>query len=227
MATEHANGSRTPEDAEFLADRAYARLIGLFRSGAVGSGQFLSMPGLVDLLELPLAATREAVKRADTHGLVSIVPKRGVLVMEASPRATRDAIDLRAVLDQEGARRLIAVGAALPLDELRASHRALLEDAERAMTPELPRRAVLTDLSLHDALSTGLDNPLMADIYQVNRDRVAVIQNTRPFLPDRIVPAMREHLAIIDALERRDVDATVAAIAEHYRTTLRWWGILL
>jgi DNA-binding GntR family transcriptional regulator len=38
---------------------------------------------------------------------------------------------------------------------------------------------------------------------------------------------MREHLAIIDALERGDAEAAVAAIAEHYRTTLRWWGILL
>ena len=54
-----------------------------------------------------------------------------------------------------------------------------------------------------------------------------MIQNTRPFLPDRIVPAMREHLAIIDAVERRDAEAAVAAIAEHYRTTLRWWGILV
>ena len=61
----------------------------------------------------------------------------------------------------------------------------------------------------------------------MNRDRIAVIQNTRAFLPDRIVPAMREHLAIIDAVERRDAEAAVAAIAEHYRTTLRWWGILL
>ena len=94
------------------------------------------------------------------------------------------------------------------------------------MTPELPRRAILTDLTLHDALSTGLDNPLAAEAYRVNRDRIAVIQNTRPFLPDRIVPAMREHLAIIDALGRRDAEETVAAIDLHYRTTLRWWGIL-
>lgn len=61
----------------------------------------------------------------------------------------------------------------------------------------------------------------------MNRDRIAVIQKTRPFLPDRIVPTMREHLAIIEALEAGDADAAVAAIAEHYRMTLRWWGILV
>ena len=38
---------------------------------------------------------------------------------------------------------------------------------------------------------------------------------------------MHEHLAIIDALERRDAEAAVAAIDAHYHTTLRWWGILV
>ena len=69
--------------------------------------------------------------------------------------------------------------------------------------------------------------PCLADAYRVNRDRIAIIQNTRPFLPDRIVSAMEEHLAIIDALARRDADAAVAAIRLHYQTTLRWWGILV
>jgi DNA-binding GntR family transcriptional regulator len=161
------------------------------------------------------------------NGLVEVLPKRGVLVMEATAAATRDCMDLRALLDQEGTRRLVSAGAELPLAALRESHEALIADAEREMTPDLPARAVLTDLSLHDALATGLANPLAAEAYRVNRDRIAVIQNTRPFLPDRIVPAMREHLAIIDALEARDADAAVAAIAVHYRLTLRWWGILV
>ena len=100
-------------------------------------------------------------------------------------------------------------------------------EAERSMTSALPRKAIEVDLSLHDALSGWLDNPLAAEVYRVNRDRIAVIQNTRAFLPDRIAPAMREHLAIIDALERRDADTAVAAIAEHCRMTLRWWGILV
>jgi DNA-binding GntR family transcriptional regulator len=38
---------------------------------------------------------------------------------------------------------------------------------------------------------------------------------------------MHEHLAIIGALGRRDAEEAVAAIEAHYRTTLRWWGILV
>ncbi len=209
-----------------MADRAYHGLIAALRDGRLASGQFVSMPGLVELLDLPLAATREAVKRADVSGLVRVLPKRGVLVMDASPAVTRDCIDLRAMLDAEGARRLVAEARAMPLAELRASHETLIDDALNRMTPELPRRAVLTDLTLHDALAAGLSNPIAAEVYAVNRDRIAVVQNTRPFLPDRIVPAMQEHLAIIEALDRRDAEAAVDAIRVHYRSTLRWWGIL-
>lgn len=217
--------NRQIQTGGLMADEAHDRLIAELRNGRLGSGQFVSMPGLVELLDLPLAAVREAVKRADVNGLVRVLPKRGVLVMEASPKATRDCIDLRAILDAEGARRLVARGAAIPLDALRASHEALLDDALHAMTPELPRRAILTDLSLHDALATGLSNPIATEAYAVNRDRIAVVQNSRPFLPDRIVPAMQEHLAIIEALERRDAEAAVEAIHAHYVSTLRWWGI--
>lgn len=214
------------EGEALMADQAYGRLIMLLRNGTLTSGQFVSMPKLTELFGHSLAATREAVKRADVNGLVQVLPKRGVLVMDASLEVTRDCIDLRALLDAEGARRLIAARADLPLAALRDSHQALLEDAERTMTPDLPRRAILTDLSLHDALSSGLDNPLAAAVYAVNRDRIAVIQNSRPFLSDRIVSAMQEHLAIIDALGRRDAEEAVAAVDAHYRMTLRWWGIL-
>ena len=94
------------------------------------------------------------------------------------------------------------------------------------MTADLPARAA-GPTCRSTTRSRPARNPLAAEAYRVNRDRIAVIQNIRPFLPDRIVPAMREHLAIIEALERRDAEAAVAAIAVHFRLTLRWWGILV
>lgn len=205
-------------------DRAFDRLIAMLRSGELRSGQFLSMPSLVELAGCPLSATREAVKRAESRGLVSILPKRGVMVMNAGPAVTRDCLDFRAILDQEGARRLIASGG-VPLDALRESHLRMLDAARRALTPDLPKRAMATDLSLHDALGAGLRNPLVAQAYAANRDKIAVIQNTRPFLADRVVSAMEEHLVIIEAIARRDAEAAAAAIRHHFRTTLRWWGV--
>lgn len=210
--------------ADLLADQAYLRLRALLHEGAVAAGAFLTMPGLTETLGFPLAATREAVKRADARGLVRVLPKRGVLVMDARPETMRACLDMRAALDAEGARRLVAAGVP-DLSALRQTHEAMLEAARAGATSGLTRQAQRVDLSLHDLLSQGLGNPLLGDAYGVNRDRIAVIQNTRPFLADRIASAMAEHLAIIAALEAGDAEAATAAIAEHYRQTLRWWGV--
>jgi len=211
--------------ADGLTERARQALLARLRDGRLASGTFLSMPMLVEELGLPMAATREAVKRAEAGGLLTILPKRGVMVMDAGPETTRECLELRAMFDCEGARRIIETGAPFPAAALRAEHERLLDEAAASMTADLPSRAIRTDLSLHDALAAGLGSALARRLYAENRDRIAVIQNTRPFLADRVASAMREHLAILDAIEGRDTDRAAHEIRKHLGHTLRWWGI--
>lgn len=226
-----ATQSSTPPDPHAKpvpldqSDQAHQVLVAQLRSGALGSGMFLSMPMLVTQLGFPLAAVREAVKRAEASALVKIIPKRGVMVMHGDAQTTRECMELRAILDIHGARRLLPQIDTLPLAALRTAHQALRDAAAAFPGTDLQHRAIHTDLSLHDALSRGLDGPVMGRIYADNRDRIAVIQNQRPFLADRIIPAMTEHLAIIDALEARDLPQIQHAIWDHLINTLRWWGI--
>lgn len=216
-------GPKPPQSDQ--ADQAHRVLVDQLRDGTLRSGMFLSMPMLVTQLGFPLAAVREAVKRAEAAALVTILPKRGVMVMNAYAQITRDCIELRALLDTHGARRLLSRPGDLPLAALRASHEAVLEAAQGDIAPDLQRRAILTDVSLHDALALGLDGPILGRLYAENRDRIAVIQHQRPFLADRIVPAMVEHLAILSALEAGDMALVQHRIQEHLSHTLRWWGI--
>lgn len=206
------------------ADRAYLALASALRAGRLRAGQFLSMPQLVGQLGHSIAAVREAVKQAASIDALRILPKRGVQVMEADPATIRACLDLRMILDQEGARRRIASGALDGLDALRASHLATRDAAAGGADPALPPQAIRTDLSLHDFLAGGLGNPLAAKTYEANRVRIAILQQARPFLHDRIRSAMEEHLAVIDALAARDAGAAEAAIRRHCLETLRWWG---
>ena len=210
-----------------LSDQAHQALLARLRDGRLSSGSFLSMPMLVEELGLPMAATREAVKRAEASGLLSILPKRGITVMDAGPETTRECLELRAMFDCEGARRIIECRADFPLATLRGEHERLRDAAATEMSAGLPDEAIRTDLSLHDALARGLDSGLAQRLYAENRDRIAVIQNTRPFLADRIASAMQEHLAILDAIEARDVARATSEIRDHLRHTLRWWGVYL
>ncbi|GAW33137.1 FCD domain protein [Roseovarius sp. A-2] len=216
----------TPSNGgEGLTDRAHQALLDRLRDGRLPGGSFLSMPMLVRQLGLPMAATREAVKRAEASGLLRILPKRGITVMDVGPETTRECLELRAMFDCEGARRIIETGAPFPLAALRTAHERLRDTAGAAISADLPRHAITTDLSLHDALAGGLGSTLARRLYAENRDRIAIIQNSRPFLADRIASAMREHLAILDAMAAGDSGRAQAEIREHLRHTLRWWGI--
>lgn len=210
---------------QLIAEQAREALWAALRAGRLRDGQFLSMSQLVDLLDFPIAAIREAVKQASSQGLLMTLPKRGVQVMEARPEAIWEALDFRMVLDQEGARRRIRRRELSGLEALREAHEKLRAAAGADATKELPPRAIEVDLSLHDYLAMGLDNSHLAAAYDANRMRMAIIQNARPFLQDRIVSAMEEHLSIIDALERLDVDAAIDAIRYHCEQTQRWWGV--
>lgn len=194
------------------------------RTGTLRAGQFLSMTQLVEMLDCPIAAIREAVKQASSHGLLTTLPKRGLQVMEARPEIIRDCLDFRMVLDQEGARRRIADGAFPGLKDLRERHVKLQTLARNDVAGDLPSEAIEVDLSLHNFLAKGLNNSQLRTSYDANRMRIAIIQNDRPFLHVRIVSAMDEHLEIITALERRDTKAAVDSIRYHCEQTLRWWG---
>ena len=208
-----------------LNTQAQLSLTEALRRGDLRAGQFLSMPQLVGILGYPLAAVREAVRHAGASGWLDIIPKRGVQVLEARPETIRDTLDARMALDQEGARRRIAAAALDGLPDLRTSHQALLAEAMGQGEPELSSRAIGIDLSLHDYLAEGLGNPILRAAYEANRVRMAIFQRVRPFVQERIKSAMQEHLAIISALECRDADAAVAAIAHHCDRTRHWWGV--
>lgn len=214
-----------PRDVQLLADKAQRALWNALRTGKLRDGQFLSMAQLVEILDCPISAIREAVKQASSHGLLTTLPKRGVQVMEARPETIQECLDFRMVLDQEGARRRISGSALRGLKELRARHIETRDAAANNLASNLSSKAIEVDLSLHNFLAEGLENSQLEAGYDANRMRIAIIQNVRPFLQDRIVSAMEEHLAIIDALASGDVEAAVSAIQYHCEQTKRWWGV--
>lgn len=216
-------------ESGLLAERAFLALRALLTAGELRAGQFVSMPDLARMIGFPIAPVREAVKRAQALALLSVRPKRGVVVMEATSERVRECFHLRTIFDQQGAREWVERArpqARIELAALRAAHERVRALAHSGVTPALQREAMEVDWALHAALAAALDNDSAAGLYGHNRDRIAIIQHSRPLLPDRIVPAMDEHLAIIDALATGDAGLAVERVREHYRQTLRWWGII-
>lgn len=210
-----------------LADQAYLAFKSLLSGGLIRAGQLISMSELMAQISYPMAPVREAVKKAEAIGLVQILPKRGVLVIEARPEIVRECFNLRCIFDQEGARLLASRAPDQTLRALRKIHDEVRAEAlVGIITPELQRKAMDVDWSMHQALAGALDNPMAQHTYANNCDRIAVMQHSRRLLPERIIPAMEEHLLIIDAILDGSGEDAMRAVRHHFARTLHWWGIV-
>jgi DNA-binding GntR family transcriptional regulator len=217
-----------PKEPILLAAQAYSSLKSLLISGELKAGQFISISELVAITQLPLAPVREAVKHAESLGFMKIIPKKGLEVMQASPVLIKECFHLRSIFDQEGARELIEDSKPNrnKLDTLRKKHLQILKAAQKGINADLQNKAMAIDWEMHSLLGGSINNSEAQKTYEHNKDCLWIIQRSRPPLPDRIIPAMLEHLEIIDALIGGNADKSTKLIRKHFLQTLRWWGIV-
>lgn len=208
-----------------LGDQAYLNLKKLLTTGEIRAGELISISDLSERIGLPIAPIRDAVKKAETMGLLQVLPKRGVVVPLGTAKLIDECFRLRAILDLEGTRTLVRTKKNHNLHSLRAKHVEVLDKASKNMSLQAQRNALAVDWELHTYLSAALQNDSVSAIYQQNQDKLAIFQSSRPFLPERLICAMREHLAIIDAILEKDEDKAVDLVSIHLAESLRWWQV--
>jgi DNA-binding GntR family transcriptional regulator len=207
-------------DAMLLRNKAYSQFVEQLLKGAMRPGLFLSQRDLVARIGQPLGAIREMVLRLEQEGLLTIVPQRGMQIPHIDLHLVRDAYQFRLFLEREAIAEFTTTASDADLTSLRREHESILADAERdGQSPEIERRAEAADWGLHDQVIDSLGNRIISDAYRINSIKIRIIARERTHMHGRVVPAMREHIALISAMEHRDVQATVQLLTQHIATS--------
>lgn len=209
-----------------LSDTAFTRLKALLLDGGLKAGEPASQQELAARLGFPIAPMREAIKRASVEGLLRVVPQRGIWVTQATPERIRDGFGFRLLVDREGARKLARRGWSDALQALHDDHLRVIDRCRRLLDDDAMRASLDINWRLHAFLAGAVRNAIVDEAYARNRDQLTIMQLSRPQPPDRVVPALEEHVAILEAIRRGDAEGADAATAAHARQSLRWWGIL-
>ncbi len=88
-----------PSDGLTLTERAYVALEELITTLQLPPGAFLSEMALAQRLGLGRTPIREALQRLARDGLVTVAPRRGILVSEINLKAQLRLIETRRVLE--------------------------------------------------------------------------------------------------------------------------------
>jgi len=174
-------------------------------------GQFLSLRELCDTLDVSISPLRDALRQLEAESLVELLPQRGVRIARVDDQFIKDAFQVRRFLELGACRDLVRLGAWPELKDLRARTQAVMERSSQSVDDALLKEAYEIDWEFHDGLIAAMNNDVLSDIHRRNADKVRLIRLNARYTPSRVLPAMQEHLVVIDALlEQRAEDAALA-----------------
>ncbi len=187
-------------DRRTLPAAAAERLRELIIEGELPAGTRLNERALCDRLGVSRTPLREAFRLLASEGLIEIQPNRGARVAALSEK---DILESFTVLG----------GLEALSGELACQHATDEEVAEiRALTFEMQACHARQDLpsyyrvnrEIHSRINRAAHNQLLAQVYSTLNQRVQNLRFRSNLNSEKWKRAMGEHIAMVDALARRD-----------------------
>lgn len=199
-----------------LRDKAYESFTERLLARDIKPGQFVSQRELVEITGMSLGAIRELVPRLEAEGLITTLPQRGMQVAPVDLSLIRNAYQFRQFMEAQATAIFARTASDEAIAALRASHEAIIARAEAGEREELIADAEATDRALHETIIDHLDNEIISNAFRVNWIKIKLIRrNETRLYAELVIPVMRDHLKVIEALERRDAEAAVEAMTAH------------
>lgn len=202
------------KEPPLLRDNAYTAFKESLFAEQLHPGQFLSIQELCDGLNVSISPLRDALRQLESEGLVELLPKKGVRIAKVDQGFISNAFQVRRFLEVQACYEL-KDNAWPELQEIRNWTKSLAIRAETDIDENLLHDAYKADWAFHDGLIAAIENDLLTQIHRQNSDKVRMVRLNRRFVASRVLPAMQEHLKILDALIADDRPAAAAALNEH------------
>lgn len=206
-----------------LSDVARTRFKDALFSGRIKIGSFVSQADLIATLDVPMGALREAMQVLESEGLLTIVPRTGIQIIQPDLELMRNAFQLRRIIELEAVRKFAQSASPDEVALMERDHRAMIAAAEASPGAEgVAAHAIDVDWRFHNKLVGQLRNPLISLSYGRTLELLNVIRmDNRYALPVySLVPSMQEHLGIIAAIRSRDAPLAVQAMDAHLTSAM-------
>jgi DNA-binding GntR family transcriptional regulator len=180
-------------------------------SGELRPGEPLVEAEIASRLGVSRGPVREAMQVLQTRNLIESVPYHGTKVRSLTRVDIEEVYSLRTVLETFAVRRVIAVAPQSVIDELNG----ICDAMQAAASKDDWRTVVELDDSFHRALIYGADHSLLANAWEQLDVRVRQIMALRNLRNDDIMQIFRNHVPIVESIERRDEASAVTLLEEH------------
>lgn len=197
------------------SEDAYRQLKDAIRKGTLPPGTRVREIEIAERFGISRTPAREAIRRLESDGLISFVPRQGAVISKLDHQQTMELYDLREILEGSAAGFAARHASAAEIEEL-----GELIAAEPELRSHPDQLADLNQL-FHGALYRAAHNRFLERSLLGLRDAMALLGGTTLAIAGRFETAHAEHLAILDAIRQRDPDEAERAARDHIRNAQR------
>lgn len=208
------NSAGWRKERETVVDRLRRILSDEIVRGVLGPGVRLDEQGLADRFAVSRTPVRETLSQLSALGLVEKRPHKGVVVLVQSQERLQQLFEVIAELEAACAR--------FAAERMSGRERQALLDLHRSADPLVEAEDIASyaghNISLHQAIYDGTQNPALVDTTFEARRRVLHYRRAQFRLENRVPLSHAEHGRIVAAIVAGDGTAAYEAMKAHILT---------
>lgn len=194
---------------------AYNALLEAIRRGDYEPGARLREEDVGARLSLSRTPVREAFRRLEAEGIVEHQPRIGAVVRQLSHAELVELYEMRVVLERTAAEMAAKHGTEAEFDTLAELNRQIEAESRN------PAIAAAINQSFHQGIYLAARNRFLLDAARGLNNALLLLGPTTFTNAARIDQVVKQHAAIIEALDAGDPEAAGAAAEAHLQTSLR------
>ena len=194
-----------------IAQKVYESFIDGLRTGAFRPGDRIRAEDVAKSFDVSRTPVREALSRLQERGLLQMT-STGLAVTQLDRMAVLELYAVRELMEGSAARFAAQHASVSDLFTMRQ-----IAEAFAATDPDDPARVAQLNRAFHAAIYEAAHNTFLLTILDGMHDTLMLLPSTTFAVDGRQGCAVRDHLAILDAIERRDPDAADDLARSHIR----------
>jgi DNA-binding GntR family transcriptional regulator len=211
-----------PVGAQRLSDLAYDRILEALFERKVQAGAFVSQGELSEIVGVPVAPLRDALRVLEAEGILTIHPRSGIQFIRPGFELTRATYQFRSILERAAVRAYAEQGDEAEIEEISRRHAALIAAiASSGLGADQLAEMEMLEQLLHNAVIGILRNPLIDISYRRMHNYLRLLRLDRKLTAPIALRTLKEHVEIIDACKARDAARAEAALDAHFQAAMQ------
>jgi DNA-binding GntR family transcriptional regulator len=211
-----------PIASQRLSDLAHERVLEALFERRVQVGSFVSQGELSEIVDVPVAPLRDALRVLEAEGILAIHPRSGIQFVRPGLELTRSTYQFRLILERAAVRAFAEQGDEDLIEEIGRRHEDLMASiTEKGLAPDNLVEMEELERMLHNAVIGILRNPLIESSYRRMHNYLRLLRLERKITAPVALRTLREHVEIIEACRKRDADRAESALDAHFQAALQ------